>query len=99
MRFFPDKRWERNRCISCGTCREVCPAGAVILSEEGAPEEFDQRRCIGCGHCGTYCPANCFSLPKVEERLPHSSSFLSILAARRSCRFFLPDTLSEEDLE
>jgi hypothetical protein len=41
------------KCRGCGTCVEVCPAGALALVEEKA--RIDPGRCIGCGECMTVC--------------------------------------------
>ena len=46
-------RWEKDACISCGKCKDVCP---VNLS----PEEISvSAECIRCGKCVDACPAKC----------------------------------------
>jgi uncharacterized Fe-S center protein len=41
------------KCRGCGTCVEVCPAGALALVEERA--KLDPLLCIGCGECMAVC--------------------------------------------
>jgi len=41
-------------CSGCGTCVEVCPAGAAALRNGKA--SFDLESCIGCAECITSCP-------------------------------------------
>lgn len=42
-------------CIGCGTCRSVCPQGAV---REGTPYEIQQEHCLHCGNCFEHCPVS-----------------------------------------
>ncbi|MFR7989934.1 MAG: 4Fe-4S binding protein [Anaerovoracaceae bacterium] len=42
-------------CIGCGTCRSVCPQGAV---REGTPYEIEQEHCLHCGNCFEHCPVS-----------------------------------------
>jgi Na(+)-translocating NADH:ubiquinone oxidoreductase A subunit len=52
-------------CVSCGFCREVCPAGIVPyhlnrLLERGRVEDAKAHRvdlCVGCGLCSFVCPS------------------------------------------
>ncbi len=39
------------KCMRCGTCRRVCPVGAIDENYN-----IDRKKCIGCGKCVTYCP-------------------------------------------
>ncbi len=42
------------KCVGCGECEAVCPAGAAVLAEGRA--SIDRERCIGCGECFIHCP-------------------------------------------
>ncbi len=44
----------KNKCSGCGKCIEVCPEGAVFLSEKyGFITDHDA--CTGCGRCADAC--------------------------------------------
>ncbi len=49
-------------CISCGTCADECPVGAI--SEGDGKYEIDPEKCIDCGTCAGVCP---IEAPKPEE--------------------------------
>ena len=41
-------------CISCGTCAEQCPMGAI--SQGDTQYNIDADTCISCGSCAGACP-------------------------------------------
>lgn len=43
-------------CISCGTCSDSCPAGAIHQGDEHY--EIDGGACLECGACIDSCPSN-----------------------------------------
>lgn len=59
-------------CMHCedpvAPCAQVCPALAILISDEGVVQQADPSRCIGCENCVFACP---FGVPKfdVEARL------------------------------
>ena len=71
---------DRDRCIVCGICADLCPKDAI---EYVPPEfdgirrvrepqiDFDNKKCVLCGECVTACPMNALSMEiEGEERIP-----------------------------
>lgn len=52
---------DREKCTNCGTCRNICPASALILD---AP----QGVCTNCGLCQELCPTKAIDLPNVNDK-------------------------------
>ena len=46
---------DKEKCIGCGTCVDVCPVNAISLNDEGKAQ-IDQEKCIKCGTCEAVCP-------------------------------------------
>jgi len=49
-----------NDCISCGTCIDECPLGAISEGEEHYV--IDPEICAECGTCADVCPSGAISL-------------------------------------
>jgi uncharacterized Fe-S center protein len=43
----------QKKCIGCGACRDVCPVGAITVSDGKA--SLDAETCIGCASCIAAC--------------------------------------------
>lgn len=52
-----------DKCLSCGSCAEQCPAEAI--SEGELHFEINPEKCLSCGACAAQCPAE--AIAKVEE--------------------------------
>ena len=57
----------RDECIGCGDCVEVCPFGSLSLDDEDIV--VVDETCTACGACLPECPVEALSLPerKVAE--------------------------------
>ena len=49
-----------HKCLQCGECAKVCPAGAHRLTEAG--HSFIRENCIGCGSCEKVCLGGALTL-------------------------------------
>jgi len=41
-------------CVSCGTCADACPVGAI--SQGDSQYVIDAGACLDCGTCADACP-------------------------------------------
>ena len=55
----------REECISCEVCIDVCPFGALRLDEED--KAVVNELCTACRACLDVCPVEALSLPEVER--------------------------------
>lgn len=63
-----DKICERNQCIGCGLCSNICPKGAIKMIEDKRTGHFvpqiDTQLCVDCSLCQKKCPG----LREIESR-------------------------------
>jgi Fe-S-cluster-containing hydrogenase component 2 len=45
---------DREKCIGCEACVNVCPATAISMEDDRA--KIDSNKCIDCGRCAQVCP-------------------------------------------
>ena len=48
-----------DQCISCGSCAETCPVGAIIQGD--TPYNIAPDVCMSCGACAAGCPVEAIS--------------------------------------
>lgn len=100
---------EKESCIKCGKCVQVCPS-EIMVRDEAAKEialvHID--RCIGCGHCVDVCPTDSvihsdFSPQKIHtidySQRPTPEQLLLLIKSRRSNRTITPKPVPEETLQ
>ena len=59
-------RVDREICIACGICCDICAEGAMALVDEVAV--VSPERCTGCGDCLDPCPGQAISLAPRSRR-------------------------------
>jgi Pyruvate/2-oxoacid:ferredoxin oxidoreductase delta subunit len=69
--FLPE--YERDNCIFCLKCTEICPMQVIELVDEGSEDQrisINTNRCIGCGVCAFNCPEEALSMVKKYDKIP-----------------------------
>ncbi len=58
--------FDADNCISCGSCREICPFGAITSMDDVLL--INSALCMGCGLCVSHCPVQAIELTLAEEK-------------------------------
>jgi len=53
--------FDKEKCIGCGQCAEVCPHGVFDLVDKKA-QITDRDLCMECGACALNCPASAIAV-------------------------------------
>ena len=57
---------DKEKCVGCQACLQVCPVEAISMKKEKA--EIDMDKCIICGKCHDACPHE--AIRHDSERIP-----------------------------
>lgn len=49
----------KDECIACGSCVDVCPVEAITLDDVAV---IDEEKCTECGSCVEECPTDAITL-------------------------------------
>jgi formate hydrogenlyase subunit 6/NADH:ubiquinone oxidoreductase subunit I len=62
-------RFDREICIACTMCANICPTGAIGLEIRNSGNGFrrfpmlaDKKKCIGCSACELECPSGAIDM-------------------------------------
>lgn len=53
-------KFQKDKCVKCGACREACSISAIRIDSEGFP-----IICTHCGYCTKYCPHGCITMEEI----------------------------------
>ncbi len=57
---------DRDLCIGCGTCEEICQFSAITISAGFSVISYEQ--CMGCGVCVEHCAQGALTLMRDEQK-------------------------------
>lgn len=72
------------KCISCGTCAEMCPVAAIDATTFVA----DKKTCIACMRCIDVCPVNARSISKLMVKAA-AASIKKVAEVRKEAELFV----------
>jgi len=49
----------KDECVACGACVDVCPVEAISVDETAV---IDEEKCTECGACTEECPTGALEL-------------------------------------
>jgi ferredoxin len=59
---YPGLIFDKDKCIGCGTCAEVCPVQRIEISGNRRTIPRGNPECIHCAQCIVSCPAEAIDL-------------------------------------
>lgn len=105
---------DEQKCLKCGVCINLCP-NYLKFGDNGFPcartndDNENLFGCIQCGNCMMICPKdaievvgediNTSHLRELNPDLPNYGAINSLFLQRRSCRKFIQQDVSKEDIE
>ena len=102
---------DREKCISCGQCVEICASNLLVLKDSEYPvmREGMEGRCLKCGHCEAICSGGAIDIRyEGAGAVPDVSGvkgeigyeqFAKLAFSRRSTRNFKSKPIEREKLE
>ncbi len=60
----------KEKCIGCGTCVEICPLDTLRLDDDGKAHIAYGDDCMTCFKCERLCPADAIFVHPFKEVLP-----------------------------
>ncbi|HKP40230.1 ferredoxin family protein [Mycobacterium sp.] len=66
---------DRDRCIRCDRCVDVCPTRVFDLGADGIPVIARHDSCQTCFQCEAYCPTDALFVVPLATPAPVDSAF------------------------
>lgn len=82
---------DNDKCISCYSCDNICPQGAIKYAK------VKKTKCIGCGRCAKVCPKKAISFVSEEKNL--EGVLPSIISKGIDCIELHAMGLNEEEID
>jgi formate hydrogenlyase subunit 6/NADH:ubiquinone oxidoreductase subunit I len=54
--------YEKEKCIGCKMCLQVCPSEAIVFKDEEKKIKIYLARCTFCAQCTDACPVYCLHM-------------------------------------
>jgi len=45
---------DKEKCVGCGVCVNICPQEAISMVDDKA--KIEVNKCVDCGRCAQVCP-------------------------------------------
>lgn len=100
---------EKESCIKCGKCAQVCPSGIMVKDEKSKEINLiHPEHCISCGHCVDVCPTDSvihsdFPAEHIHSidysQMPSPEQVMLLIKSRRSNRTITSKPVPQELLE
>lgn len=104
---------DKEKCVKCGTCLDICHT-YLKFGDDGFPcartneEQENLFGCIQCGNCMMICPNGAIEIVGEDidknhlreiGKIADYEALNNLYLKRRSCRKYVPDEVSKEDLD
>ena len=82
----PEVRVNKNECLGCGTCVQVCPVHRLEVADGKRAVRANAAACIHCGECHITCPrkAISFNVKRFEKLLTNGARGKGLMACTES---------------
>jgi len=61
---FVPAKVNKEECVACGACVDVCPEGAITCDDVAV---IDAEKCLDCAACVDECPNNAISVDEKKK--------------------------------
>lgn len=91
----------RDKCINCGICADVCKTAKVYKNVQGEIQPILKDKCWECGQCIAACPKSAieYSIVVNSKDIKKDGSLMDYFKMRRSVRLFNSKVVSRQTVE